>query len=233
VKYIYATLATFILYGCSGQQMADNITKAQIAMSGNKPPAFFRIENIYTMNHYVFETEDFSFKPPFAKEKDFSQMGGWFGGSHRNGKAIVLNLNPKKIGISYHIVVSTSGNVLEYGEREKAIEARNVEYIEKRYHKYNPNIKISFAKYGKENYPCMIINSYNDKYGKQEINYDCYKANSKKSKVKSVTINLTYTKVPNLQEKYKNLAKEYTYEDLQKRAKRMLDSLYIKADWDE
>jgi hypothetical protein len=231
VKYIYVILATFILYGCSGQQMADNITKAQIAMSGNKPPAFFRIENFYTMNHYAFETEDFSFKSPFAKEKDFSQMGGWFGGSHRDGKTIVLNLDPKKIGISYQIVVST--DTYESTEIEKEIENGNVEYLEKLYHQYNPATEISLRSYGKENYPCMIIKSYNDKYGKKEINYACYKVNPKKSKVKSVTINLTYTKSPNLPKKYQHLAKEYTYEDLLKRSQRVLDSLYIKDGWDE
>jgi hypothetical protein len=42
-----------------------------------------------------------------------------------------------------------------------------------------------------------------------------------------------YTKAPTFPKELESLSKEYTYEDLQERAKRMLDSLYIKDGWDE
>ena len=47
------------------------------------------------------------------------------------------------------------------------------------------------------------------------------------TKAKKVHIRLTYNKPKN-----PSLAKEYTYEDFQQRAKRILDSLYIKDGWE-
>ncbi|HEY9129154.1 MAG TPA: hypothetical protein VIN02_04900 [Sulfurovum sp.] len=218
------TLFTVILLlaGCSGEQISHNITKTQITMSGDKPPAKYRVANLQTMKDYTFETKDFSFKLPTAIQIDFTKMGGWWGASHRDGKTITSHLHPV-----YHIVISTYGKVSDYSERDRAIDTHNVPYMKARFHKYNPDTKISIQNYGKENYDCIIIedNNYN-KWDKKEITYSCYKFNPSKTKSKSVSITLTYNKP-----KDPTLAKEYTYKDLQNRAKRMLDSLYIKDSW--
>ena len=50
---------------------------------------------------------------------------------------------------------------------------------------------------------------------------------------KGVGIKLIYTRVPNLPKELEPLAREYTYEDLQKRSRRILDSLYIKDGWEK
>ena len=93
---------------------------------------------------------------------------------------------------------------------------------------------INFKSYGKENYPCVVIEDETKGFKnaiKKGITYRCYRFNPSKTKAKDVLVSLTYTKAPNLPTKYKSLEKEYTYEDLKRRTKRMLDSLYIKDGW--
>ena len=193
-------------------------------MSGNKAPAFFTVANIEIMRDYVFETKDFSFKFPTAKESDFSKMSGWKGGSIRNGKTITVYLDPV-----YHMDVSTSGNVLKYEERERAIENNDINYLRTRMPKTVKkngeimNISFNIIPAGKENYPCTVRTSSHLKYGKRKISYGCFKFNENRTKVKYVSISVTYTH-------YKS-PKQYTYQDLQNRAKRTLDSLYIKDGW--
>ena len=80
--------------------------------------------------------------------------------------------------------------------------------------------------YGKENYVCDVSETQETKYNRFKKIYECYKFNSNRTKAKNVVVSLTYNK-PN----DPKLAKEYTYKDLQQRAKRMLDSLYIKDGW--
>jgi len=216
-------LLTFILLllGCSGEQMSHNITKTQITMSGNKPPAFFSVANIETMRDYVFDTKDFSFKLPTAKENDFSKMNGWKGGSSRNNKTITVYLDPV-----YHMDISTSGNILKYEERAKYVDTKDqryINYVREKY-QYPKNTKLYYGTYGKENYKC-IIKERKDKSNRYKASYDCYKFNPLKTKAISITTVLTYSKTN------KSLAKEYTYQDLKRRAKRTLDSLYIKDGW--
>lgn len=234
IQVVLLSLISFMFIGCSAKQVSDNITRAQIAMSGNKPPAYFDIANVETMRDYVFQTEHFSFSPPSAKQKDYSVMGGWFGSSNRNGKLIVLNLNHPRIGINYHISVSTYSS--KYTERERSIENGTIKYetqkkILKGRKTINMNVHTEY--HGKEHYPCVVSKSYENYKGIKKYNttYSCYKFNPQRTKKKRVSISLTYTKAPNLPTKYKHLAKEYTYQDLQRRAKRMLDSLYVKDGW--
>jgi len=74
-------------------------------------------------------------------------------------------------------------------------------------------------------------NSQDKKQGLQRKIYNCYKFNPARTIAKRVKIILVYTKVLSLSSKYKTLAKEYTFQDLEKREKRVLDSLYIKDGW--
>ncbi len=94
-------------------------------------------------------------------------------------------------------------------------------------------ISFGIEHHGKENYPCVVIETgYSDR-GVKKKSYDCYKFNPERTTAKRVLVSLIYTKSPNLPKRYQSLAKEYTYEDLLKRSKRVLDSLYIKNGWDE
>jgi len=225
MKYFILTLLSIVFLGCSGAQMAHGITKTQIEISGNKPPSYFEFANLETMRDYVFNTKDFSFSLPSAKEKDYTVMGGWVGESMRDGKTIAMGL---KKTITYQVVL-TASKVSEYTERDKAINIHDLTYIRTRFHKYQPETKVSILNYGKENYDCVIL-----EYEKKGFNnakkkgktYRCYKFNPSRTKSKDVTISLTYTKPNN-----PTIAKQYTYQDLQNRAKRVLDSLYIKDGW--
>ena len=221
MRYLFFILI-FLLTGCSNKNI--NI----LLNTGKRPPTFFQITDIKTMNEFVFDTQKFSFKLPLAKKTDFIKMGGWSGESMRDGHTIAFSFSKS---IVYSIVISTGYKPLKYGKEEKAIEAGDIEYIKNIYHQHNPNTNISLQRYGKENYPCIVIEKITDKQkypNKEESSFQCYKLNSTQTKAKYITLILTYNK-PN----DPVLAKEYTYEDLKERAKRVLDSLYIKDGWDK
>ena len=78
----------------------------------------------------------------------------------------------------------------------------------------------------------MIERGYSDR-GVKKKSYDCYKFNPERTLAKRVLVDLIYTKSQKLPERYQHLTQEYTYEDLQNRAKRVLDSLYIKDGWEK
>jgi hypothetical protein len=226
MKYIFLFIIAFTFNGCSPKNLDNTVENMMISLSGNEPPQSFRVANLQTMKDYVFNTKDFSFSLPLAKESDFTKMGGWEGMSMRDGKTIVLGL---KDSIVYHIHVTSS--IYKYEERERAVENEDLVYLNNRYHKYYPNKNISLQRHGKENYICEVKEGVTDRdiyQNKEKISFGCYSFNTTRTKAKIVGINLTYNRSNN-----PNIAKEYTYEDLQERAKRMLDSLYIKDGWDE
>ena len=113
MKYIVLFILSLNFIGCSGRGLENAIENAMISSSGNKPPQSFRVANLQTMKDYVFNTEDFSFSLPSAKESDFTKMGGWDGMSMRDGKTIVLGL---KDSIVYHVELTVS--TMAYAERE-------------------------------------------------------------------------------------------------------------------
>ncbi len=226
ILMLFGLLATT---GCNTTNLANSIDGTIARAAGNKPPAFFSVANVETMRDYLFETHDFSFNFPTAKESDFLNMGGWSGMSMRDGKTIAFGF---KNSIVYHISVSTSGNIREYGKREKDIMNGEIAslrtHIKKRVDKqgkiFNATLKI--IRGGKENYPCLVKESIDKKHNKRKISYGCFKINPLGTMVKGAGISLTYNKP-----KDPKLAKQYTYEDLKRRAKRTLDSLYIKDGW--
>ncbi len=219
---IISLLIMLILVGCSAQEFVNNYNSLSVKMSGNKPPAFFTINNLQTMEKYVFETEDISFSLPSAKEEDFTLMGGWYGVSARNGKTISMSLKKQSYGVS----VSTS-RVSDYTQREIELESGNIKYLRNTI-KIDKDDKLYIRNFGKEQYICEVMEYTRDKEANNKyITYDCYKFNTLKTKYKRVDIRLTYTKQNN-----QKVSNEYTYNNLKSRAKRMLDSLYIKNEWD-
>ncbi|CAA6825132.1 MAG: Unknown protein [uncultured Sulfurovum sp.] len=216
MKYILM-LVSLVLLGCGN---SHNL----LLSTGKKPPTFFSITDKRTMDSFVFNTKKFSFIFPTSKQSDFTGIRqGWRGASSRDGHSISLSF---KNGSAYHITVSTSRNILEYTERERAIENHYISYLRSNI-RIDKNDKYYINRYGKENYLCTVmeytkIKNKNSKY----VGYDCHKFNQDKTKYKKVHIRLTYSKPTN-----PTLAKQYTYSDLKRRAKRMLDSLYIKDEW--
>ena len=71
MRLIILLTTTLFLFGCSGEQIAHDITKAEIAMSGNRPPSFFRIANLKTMRGYIFDMKHYRIALPEAKASDF------------------------------------------------------------------------------------------------------------------------------------------------------------------
>lgn len=114
MKYIIVFILSLSFLGCSARGLENAIENAMISSSGNKPPQSFRVANLQTMRDYVFDTKDFSFSLPSARESDFTKMGGWDGMSMRDGKSIVLGL---KDSIVYHIHITSS--IYPYTEREQ------------------------------------------------------------------------------------------------------------------
>lgn len=226
MRYILLIILSLNFVGCSEKKVGDAITSLQIAMSGNKPPSFFKIANLQTMKDYMFDVRDTTFSLPSAKEEDFTKMGGWEGSTHYN-KDVYLYLD-NDLGVSYHIGITSSINA--YTERERAIEQGDIQYL-RSVIKIDKTDKLYIKEFGKEQYTCTVMEYTNIEYpDKQYTGYRCYKFNPKKTKYKSIAIRLTYNKIPNLS---KELTDEYTYEDLQNRAKRILDSLYIKDGWEK
>ena len=225
MKYLVSIIFIVLIVGCSGQRMASNITKIEIAMGGDKPPESFTIDNLNTMQHYKLDMLDYKVVLPSAKQEDFHIFGKWNVVTHYN-RDVTLYLGSAKRGYPYHITI-TASKYLNYNNLHKAIETGDVGYIQNLYHKYNPNTQVLLGKFGRGNYSCIVIHNIvnKSKYPrKKESTYECFKFNKTRTKAKSVTIVLTYNDINN---------SIYTYEDLLKRSKRVLDSLYIKDGWDE
>ena len=223
IGFLTLLMVGFTLLGCSGVERS--IEKTQVAMAGNKPPASFKVANLQTMKEYVFNMKYFTIAMPTAEQKDFSFPRGWIGWTHY-GKNVVLALDNDKGYGMYHIYASTSGKIREFGEIERALENGNIKYMRKRI-KIDHSDKLYIQRLGKEKYICTVMEYRKKNYkNTQYAGYTCYKFNPTKDKVKKVHIRLTYHKPEN-----PSIAKQYTYADLKRRAKRTLDSLYIKDGW--
>lgn len=207
----------------------------------------------YQNNIRCFEDHFCSLFPIF-KDEDFKDGRYWslmmygLGSKFSSGytMGIVQTLaDGKGISAGYNIDISVS--ISPYSESDRALERGDEEFLRKYYNSYvgrklgnDDIIKVPFKieYHGKENYSCTVIETHRpigNSY-KAEIYYkriSCIKPNPKKTMTKTVGIELSYTKVPNLPKELEPIAKDYTYEDLQQRAKRMLDSLYIKDGWDK
>ena len=128
--------------------------------------------------------------------------------------------------------------------RERALERGDDAYIANMYKQGSEKngriyyINAHIEHHGKENYPCLVSEDYTpaNQYLRTNttIKYiSCYKFNPERTMKKTIAIRLIYTRVPNLPKELEPLANEYTYEDLQQRAQRVLDSLYITDGWEK
>ena len=76
MRYIIFFLLNMSFIGCSSSSIENAIENSMVAMSGNKPPRFFKVANLQTMQDYVFDMQDYTIALPNAKKEDFSIFGG-------------------------------------------------------------------------------------------------------------------------------------------------------------
>jgi hypothetical protein len=227
VKYMLYIVLFFSFAGCS----SNDIDYVLARVAGNKPPQFFKFTSPSYVNQWRFEHKNFVALPPITKEEDWKKMDGWDGAYIYGGIAFGVGKHragTKGLMLGYGIVFSSF--VAKYGKKEQALEEGNISYIRSKI-RIGKNDKLRIEHHGKENYICRVMEYNKPKQWQKLISYRCYKFNPTRTKYKKVIIKLIYTKVPNLPAKYKHLAKQYTYNDLKRRAKRMLDSLHIKDGW--
>jgi len=206
------------------------------AMAGNRPPAFFKFTSPQKVDSWHFETKDYKALPPKTYKKDWELMSPWNGAYIYGGISFGIE-NPDEFEVGGTYIgygINISSHIYPYDKTEDdALQRGDAEYFKKRYRWIKPEDKVSIEHHGKENYPCLVVKQIFKKRGRIEKLYRCFKHNKEKTKEKEVSINFIYTHSSNLPKRYERLAKEYTYEDLLKRGKRVLDSLYIKDGWDE
>jgi hypothetical protein len=218
-------------------------------------PMPFIYPSMENQNYIRCFEEQFCSLFPIMKDIDFKDKRYWslmmygLGSNFSSGYSmgIVQTLaDGKGIPAGYDIDISVS--ISPYSAKDRALENGDEEFLRKYYNSYVGKITINkeveqkplyLEHYGKENYPCEVREFLRPlgTYGMQVETYykriSCLKSNPKKTMAKTVSIELIYTKASTLPKELESLSKEYTYEDLQERAKRMLDSLYIKDGWDE
>ena len=223
-----------VLASCDTNHIDYTLARA----SGNKPAQFFYFSNPSDANNYRFHHKVFDIDMLQAYQKDWKLMGGWSGAFIYGGIGIALDIKEvNTIGdiFSYGINITTYKD--KVGEHQRAVMRRDVGWYRRKFpmREYQKNeigaIDLHFETKGKEGYTCVVSDYINTKRGIKGKVYNCYKFNPNKTKYTKVQIELIYNKAPNLPKKYKHLAKQYTYADLKRRAKRMLDSLYIKDGW--
>ena len=230
MKYLFLTIITLLFTACT----TNDIDYALARAAGNKPAQFFKFNTPSDANHYMFHHKDFDILMPETTKSDWIQMGGWNGAYIYGGIGVGLDIKEvRKYGgvLSYGINMTSS--IWKYENREREIEAHNVRYMRKQTRWLKPDDILTIEHHGKENYPCVVIETAYSDRGVKKKSYDCYKFNPERTMAKRVLVSLIYSKSPKLPKKYQHLAKEYTYEDLFKRSKRVIDSLYIKDGWDE
>ena len=217
MRYVISMIVVIMMIGCTRSEV--NYMMA----TGEPPPTFFKITDMKTMNNFVFDTKKFSFLLPQGKVIDFEGDRFWRGASSRDGNAITLFNGPYHIDIAFENYYPQK--VTKY---ERAILDNNLTYI-RSHIRIDPDDKLYIRHYGKESYLCTVMEYTksckcykNDKY----MGVSCYKFNPSKTEYECVVIRLTYSKPLD-----PKLARIFTYEDLKKRARRMLDSLYIKSLW--
>ncbi|WP_323588142.1 hypothetical protein [Aliarcobacter butzleri] len=216
-------------------------------------PMPFIYPSMENQNYIRCFKEQFCSLFPVMKDIDFKDGRFWGVMTSNNSYSIYtaekIPINQQQAINDYvNYSIHLSSYISPYSAKDRALENGDEEFLRKYYNSYVGKITINkeveqkplyLEHYGKENYPCEVREFLRPlgTYGMQVETYykriSCLKSNSEKTMAKTVSIELIYTKAPTFPKELESLSKEYTYEDLQERAKRMLDSLYIKDGWDE
>ncbi|MDD3770582.1 MAG: hypothetical protein PHV10_08250 [Sulfuricurvum sp.] len=171
---------------------------------------------------------------PEFRESDFIKMNHpWNMMTDENGYSVGIEQTLPNGAIVLDYSIQFSASILPYTERERALEEKNIAYMKTSKTWIKPTDLVTIEHHGKENYFCFVVETSEIKRGRKSKIYYCDKFNPERTITKHITINITYTCAPNLPKELEPLAREYTYEDLQKRSQRILDSLYIKDEWEK
>ena len=242
VKAILLVGTMGLFTGCNAKKVTvaiDNfLARGNGTDAGNKRYQFTSPE---AADEYLIETKHFTARPLLTKSDDWRDMGTWkFVYNHSRTTVMMNDLSfPKEgvfSGIMFHIGLN-SWLIRKYNSNDKALEEGDEIYFQSRMpHSFDKktkeekNINVHIEYHGKENYPCVV---YETKHGRQlSKEYVCYKFNQERTLSKRVRISLGYFSMTGIEKKYPHLAEKCSYEELQRRAKRTLDSLYIKDVWE-
>lgn len=232
IKNIIFSAMVLLITGCANQ------------------PGQTAVLNVFTSadkfnHHWMLKHEHYEAATPVAKDGDWNEMmRGWITGQSDSGHGLHL-MTKKDSYLAYDIDFYVS--ITPYTDADRALENGDEEFIRKYYNSYvgkqygnGDIVRIPFQikHYGKESYPCTVTETYRPmgKGWNTETYFkyiECSKFNPERTMAKGIGIKLIYTRVPNLPKELEPLAREYTYEDLQKRSRRILDSLYIKDGWEK
>lgn len=179
---------------------------------------------------------------PEFRDSDFIKMNHpWNMIAHENGYSIGIEQTFPNGAIVLDYSIQFFSSISPYDARARAVEYKDKQYIltspttqygKDKYGKEG-NVNVHYETHGKENYTCLVSERADKTLGMKGIGFNCYKFNPERTMAKNVVIRLTYTRIPNLPQELEPLANEYTYEDLQQRSQRILDSLYIKDGWEK
>jgi len=241
IKMVVLLAATWLLLGCSAKSskdftlMIDNfLSRGNGSNEGSKR---YRFTSVQAVNEYLIDTEHFTAKPLLTKEDDWKDMGTWkfiynyagtttlnnrvsISGKHYGAIILNIGLSNRKVR-EYNTVFH---NALKSGDEAYFKNKYPYSKVKRTGKEKNINVHIEF--HGKENYPCLVEESTNGSQLTQL--YVCYKSNKDRTLENDVVIRLTYSSMIDIETKYPYFAQKYSYEDFKERAKRTLDSLYIK-----
>lgn len=216
-------------------------------------PMPFIYPSMENQNYIRCFKEQFCSLFPIMKDIDFKDKRYWGVMTSNDSYSIYTAENTpinqqQAVNDYVNYSIHLSSYISPYSAKDRALENGDEGFLRKYYNSYVGKITINkeveqkplyVEHYGKENYSCEVREFLRPlgTYGMQVETYykriSCLKSNSEKTMAKTVGIELIYTKAKDLPKELESIAKDYTYEDLQQRAKRMLDSLYIKDGWDD
>lgn len=216
-------------------------------------PMPFIYPSMENQNYIRCFKEQFCSLFPIMKDIDFKDKRYWGVMTSNDSYSIYTAENApinqqQAVNDYVNYSIHLSSYISPYSAKDRALENGDEGFLRKYYNSYVGKITINkeveqkplyVEHYGKENYSCEVREFLRPlgTYGMQVETYykriSCLKSNSEKTMAKTVGIELIYTKAKDLPKELETIAKDYTYEDLQQRAKRMLDSLYIKDGWDK
>ena len=219
-------------------------------------PMPFIYPSMENQNYIRCFKEQFCSLFPIMKDIDFKDKRYWGVMTSNDSYSIYTAENTpinqqQAVNDYVNYSIHLSSYISPYSAKDRALENGDEGFISKKYKQgieerggtYYQNGRIYYInahieKHGKENYSCVVYEEFNPSKESYKVEtraktFSCIKPNLEKTITKRVSIILTYTKAKDLPKELESIAKDYTYEDLQQRAKRMLDSLYIKDGWDD
>jgi len=195
-----ASLFTFLLSSCS----STGIDNALGRLAGNKPV------QLSTKPIDVIDVEHMHFRMPHFNKKRYAKVGGWLTSVIRDGDTIVVSTRESV----YHVEV-TYKYLDKFTKQDLYI--LNDDLPGYKTTVPRDEFNVHFAKKGKEHYATTVWETSEKKYKRRKKVYVLNKYDFDKKSVKMAMVTLSYT-----------AKKGFTFRELEREAKIILDTLYIK-----